>query len=50
MQVLTNTMVEEVKDDSVTVVQNGIASTLSADTVISAVGYKSENTLYEDNT
>lgn len=47
MQVLTNTMVEEVKDDSVTVVQNGIASTLSADTVISAVGYKSENTLYE---
>lgn len=47
MKVMTNASVETIDGKHVTVDQNGQKVVLEADTVISAVGYKSENKLYE---
>lgn len=44
----TNTKVVSTAPGSVTVETDGVAQTLPADTVITAVGYQSENALYED--
>lgn len=47
MNVMTNASVKSIDGKNVTVEQNGENTVLEADTVISAVGYKSENRLYE---
>ena len=47
MKVMTNASVTSIDGKKVTVAQNGKDTILEADTVIFAVGYKSENSLYE---
>ena len=47
MNVMTNASVKSIDGKNVTVEQNGENTVLEADTVISAVGYKSKNRLYE---
>ena len=47
VKVLTNACVKEIDGTNVLVTQGQEELTLQADTVISAVGYRSENRLYE---
>ena len=47
MKVMTNACVDSIVGKNVTIYENGQKVVLEADTVISAVGYQSENKLYE---